>query len=82
MERIIKLEFVEMSEMLLETWGPESQDAAAGPCRMSRRVPITDILVWAECFSLMGAILAQRYSDKAPQLWAYLRHIVHAARNY
>ena len=81
-ERILKLEFVEMSEMLPETWGPESQDTAAGPRRMSRRVPITDILVWTECFALMAAVLAERYPDKAPQLWAYLRRIVHAARNY
>ena len=81
-ERIVKLEFVEMSEMLPETWVPESQDTLGGPRRISRRGPITDILVWVECFSLMAAVLAEKFPAKAPQLWAYLRRIVHAARNY
>ena len=68
--------------MLPETWIPESQDAAGVPRRTFRRVPIMDILMWTECFSLMVAILVERNPSKAAQLWAYLRRIVHAARNY
>ena len=81
-ETIVKLEFVEMSEMLSETWVSKSQDTPGRPCRISRRGPITDTLVWVEYFSLMAAVLAERYPRKAPQLWAYLRCIVHAAHNY
>ena len=50
--------------------------------RPSRRAPITDILAWTECFALMAAVLAEKFPDKAPQLFAYLRRIVHAARNF
>ena len=68
-EKILKLEFVDMSEMLPETWIPKSQDTEGVPRRTSRRVPIKDILVWTECFSLIAAILVEMYPSKAPQLW-------------
>ena len=80
--RINSLEFVEMSELLPEAWVPEPHDQAAAPRRPSRCTPVTDILVWTECYSLMAAVLAEKYPDKAPQFLAYLRRIVHAARNF
>lgn len=80
--RIRALEFIEMSEMLPETWLPEQHEAGSTPRRPSRSTPVTDILVWTECFSLMAAVLAETFPDKAPQLLAYLRRIVHAARNF
>ena len=43
---------------------------------------MTGILVWTKCFSLKAAVLAESFPDKAPQLLAYLRKIVHAARNF
>ena len=80
--RIQSLEFIEMSEMLPETWLPDHQEAAPTPRRSSRSTPITDILVWTECFAVMAAVLAERFPDKAPQMLAYLRRIVRAARNF
>ena len=50
--------------------------------RPSLRAPITDVLAWTECFALMAAVIAKKLPDKAPQLVAYLRKIVHAARNF
>ena len=76
------LEFVEMSEMLPETWLPEQYEEESTPCRPSQSTPVTDILVWTECFSLMAAVLAESFPDKAPQLLVYLRRTVHAARNF
>ena len=78
-ERIQNLELIEMSEMLPETWLPDTQDGTPAPRIMSHRTPVTDILVWAEGFVLMAAVLAERFPGKPPQLWAYLRCIVHAA---
>lgn len=80
--KIQSLEFVEMSEMLPETWWPDTHEGESSSRRPSRRSPITDVLVWTECFALMAAVLAEKYPAKSPQLWAYLRRIVHAARNY
>ena len=80
--RIQNLEFVEASEMLPETWWPDTQEGTPASRRQSRRSPVTDILVWAECFALMATVLAEKFPAKSLQLWAYLRRIVHAARNY
>ena len=71
-----------MGEMLQESWIPEAQDVSLALWRPSRRAPITDVLAWTECFALMAAVIAKKLPDKAPQLVAYLRKIVHAARNF
>ena len=71
-----------MYELLPEMWVSDNQDAAPSRRKVPRRAPVTDILVWTECFALMVAVLAERFPSKAPQLWAYLRRIMHAARNY
>ena len=73
------MEFVEMSEMLPETWLPDTQDGTPTSRRASHRIRVSDILVWTECFALMAAVLAEKFPGKAPQLWAYLHRIVHAA---
>ena len=80
--RIQALDFIEMNEMLQESWIPKAQDVSLVLRRPSRRAPITDILAWTECFALMAAVLAEKFPDKAPQLFGYLRRIVHAARNF
>ena len=80
--KIQNFEFVEMSELLPEAWIPEPQDTPTASRRPPRYAPVTDILVWTECFSLMAAVLAEKHPGKAPQLFAYLRRIVHAARNF
>ena len=46
------------------------------------RLPITDISQWIEHFSIMAAILATHFPDKAPELWAYQATIVGAEHNY
>ena len=43
---------------------------------------ITDFHIWTECYATMAVILAAQYPDKAPQLFAYLRTITRASRNF
>ena len=77
-EKIQNLDFIEISELLPEAWIPDIDESQ----KPRRRSPISDILVWVECFILMAADLAEKFPTKAPQLFAYMRRIVHAARNY
>ena len=60
--RIENLEFVEMNELLQDAWAPSVH---------RRRAPVSDILVWAECFSGIAAILSKKYPAKAAELFAY-----------
>ena len=47
-----------------------------------KRGPVTDILLWVECFSIMAGILTTRYPDRAQDLFAYQKTIVHASRSF
>ena len=67
-----------MSELFPEAWGPDVSDTSTALKLPSRRVPVSDILVWSECYAVMAAVLAEKYPEKAPQLFMYLRRITHA----
>ena len=77
-KKILDLEFVEMSDITLDdlpTPGPGQRPLPARP-------PIQDITTWVEKFSLMAAILATRFPEKAPELFAYQASIVRTERNF
>ena len=64
---------------------PDSQEEDSRccyQCRSNRRGPVTDILIWIECYSSLVAILSTRYPDKTPQLMSYMRTIVKAQRTF
>ena len=46
------------------------------------KLPITDIRIWLEKFSMMAAVLVARFPEKAPEIFAYQATIVRAERNY
>lgn len=66
-KRILDLEFVEISEIAVDSDVPQVPGRPPPPARP----PITEITQWVERFSLMAAVLATRFPDKAPELWAY-----------
>ena len=73
--RILDLEFIEMSDLLPDSWPKEAQtlvvfDTQLTPRRLGRRIIVQDLSQWIECFSRMAA------------LWAYQASIVRAARNF
>ena len=80
-KRILGLEFVEMAELLPETW-PEDNGEAGHHHRRTRHPPVTEILTWLECFASMAAVLSTKYPEKAGELWAYQTSILRAARNF
>ena len=82
-QRIVNREYVEMYDLLPTSWRVESEAAAASSKgKRPRREPIKDIQVWAECYSVYAAILSAAYPEKAPHLFAYMRTIVRASRQF
>ena len=77
-KRILELEFVEMSEVTVDDDIPQAPGRPPAPARL----PITDISQWLERYSLLAAVLATRFPEKAPELFAYQATIVRAERNY
>ena len=46
------------------------------------RPPVQNISVWVEKFSVMAALLASRFPEKAPELFAYQASVLRAERNF
>ncbi len=81
--KILALEFVDMAEMVQGNWSTQDDDEQK--CchrRPQRKGPVTDILVWVECFSSMVTVLSTNHPDKTPQFMAYQRTIVKAHRSF
>ena len=89
-QRIINLEFVEMSELMPESWlAAEGGDVdVSGQTKVvslfprRRRAPVTDIMVWVQCFAAMVGVLSTKHPDKVPEFMAYLSLIVKCSRDY
>ena len=82
-KKILDLEFIEMSELLPDTWRQQDEDTKCCQARKSlRRGPVNDILVWTECYSTLVAVLSSRFPKQTPQLMAYQRTIVLAQRTF
>ena len=76
--RLLDLEFVEMSDILIDEDVPHTPGRLPAP----PRPPIDEISLWVERFSLMAAVLCTRFPEKAPEFFAYQSTIVRADRNY
>ena len=77
-KKILDLEFVEMAEISLDD--PLVQTPGHPP--LPARLPIQDISIWVEKYSVMAALIASHFPDKAPELFAYQASIVRAERNF
>ena len=62
-KRIQQLEFVEMADLLPEAWLLEESTMEAQLRR--QKGPVTDILVWVQCFATFASTLAMAYPDKS-----------------
>ena len=80
-KRIVAKEFIDMWELLPETWQLETE-ATCCHSKRPRRALVTDIGVWTECYATMAAILSSAYPSKAPQFFAYLHTITKASRTF
>ena len=70
-KRILNLEFIDMSELIPESWKfMEEEISCCHQNRSSHRGLVTDILLWVECYSTLVAVLALQYPTKVPQMMA------------
>ena len=84
-KRIVVKEYIDMAEMLPDSWKVEASKATSGYCSVTKhpcRGMVTDVLVWTECYATMASILATTFPDKAPLFTAHLQTVIRAARNF
>ena len=76
---------MDISELIPESWKVEEEATSSSCCqhpRAPRRGPVTDILLWNECYSTLVSVFASRFPTKVPQLMSYQKTIVKAHRTY
>ncbi len=72
-----------MGELLPDSWSTQVEEQkCCHQRRSSRKGPVSDILLWAECYATMVSVLATKYPQKTPQLMAYQRTILKAHRAF
>ena len=81
-KKILALEFVDMWELLPESWRLEPAEAGCCHSRRPRRGLVTNFPLWVECYAALVATLSTRYPAKMPHFMAYLRTITRASRNF
>ena len=65
-ERMLNLEFIAMLKLIPESWKSMEEDASCcHQVKVSRRGPVTNILLWVECYATLVAVLASRYPVKS-----------------
>ena len=64
-KKIVSCEYVDIWELLPETWQVENEGSCCHSKR-PRRSLVTDINVWTECYATMAAILSAAFPQKAP----------------
>ncbi len=87
--RIQALEFVEMRNLMPESWLAKSMGLKApepGKCCAAlakpRRPPVTDILIWPQCYAAMVGVLPARFPQAVPSPMAYQTIVIKASRDF
>ena len=70
--------YQDMSELRLESWllDEEADKKSVAALFKTKKKPITDILIWVQCFASYVAVLAQSFPTHTPKFMAYLATIV------
>ena len=83
-QKIIRLEFVEMRDLMPETWLMEEEDSRKNMLSFPRKraAPVTDILQWLQCFAAMVGVLSRAYPTMVPEFMSYQATIIKCARDF
>jgi len=83
-QKIIRLEFVEMRELMPEMWMGEEEETSRNILTWPRRKvgPVTDILQWLSCSAAMVAVLSRAYPQMVPEFMAYQATIIKCCRDF
>ena len=80
--KITNLEFVEMRELMPETWLREEEDSKLMAWPRRRPAPVTDILQWLSCYAVMVGVLSRVYPTMVPEFMAYQTTIIRCYRDF
>ena len=75
LSKILQLEFVEIHDLLPETWLSSMEDTATSHCcgatNAKKKKPITNIFTWLQGYASLVSALSTRYPAMVPEFMAY-----------
>ena len=83
-KRILDREYIDMAELVPDSWRfqEEEQSKSCYQNKRLRRGPITDILLWVECYASLVEVLSSCFPQKTLELMTYLKMIVKTHRSF
>lgn len=84
-KKILDIEYVDMADLVPDSWRLQEDTNMSKCCHQAkrpRRGPVTDILLWADCYATMVSVLVEKHPHKAHGFMAYLRTILKAHRSF
>ena len=83
-KRILDREYIDMVELVPDSWRfqEEEQNKCCHQNKRLRRGPVTDILLWVECYASLVEVLSSCFPQKTSELMTYLKTIVKAHRSF
>jgi len=84
-KKILALEYVDMAELLAEHYN--SHEESESPCcshssKSSRRTPVSNIVVWLDCYASLVAVLSSAHPEKFNQFMMYQKTIILAYQRF
>ena len=71
------LEFIDMCELLPESWKVEPSSEGCCRSQCPRRGLVTDFALWKKCYAMLVAMLAVCYPEKLLTLWPTITRAPH-----
>ena len=87
-KRILKGDFVDMSELLKDNMGVErrralgEEDRGMGSSLMGKvsRREVPDLLSWLQCYGMYAAVVCSQHPEKVKEMWTYQTTMIREAR--
>ena len=82
--KIVNLAFVEMRDLMPESCLRDDEEVAKNALSLPRRKspPLTNIMLWVQCFAGMVGVFSTQYPQVVPELMAYMATIVKCSRDF
>ena len=84
-KKILDLEYIDMAELISDSWRLQEESEGVGCCHHSKRPkrgPVSDIVLWTDCYATLVSVLVEKYPGKAAGFLAYLKTILKAQRSF
>ena len=85
LKKLLDLEYIDMSELVPDSWRIQGETEGDKCCLQSKRPkrgPVTDILLWSECYATLVSVLGERFPNKIPGFMSYMKTIIKASRSF